>query len=266
MDRLGKRHISNGRFRSPLGLCVILFLAVASSAHTADDERAKRVLMISTASRFSPGSGVVEQNIVNKLQELGPRRIEFYSEYLDIIRFPSASYQRLFRDYLHVKYADQPPDLLMLIYVGNLVVAEKFLGQVFPGVQIVLAGLTEEEVPVGKFGSHVSGIAQGTDLRGTMELILRLKPETRRIVVIAGTAEVDRITLSRAKEAAQSLTDRAKFDFWSDRSMADVRQAVKSLPAQTAILLTRMYRDAAGGAFIPAGAPPVHGSPTKGHP
>lgn len=84
-----------------------------------------------------------------------------------------------------------------------------------------------------------------------MELILRLQPETRRVVVVAGTAEVDRMTLSRAKEAARPFTDRARFDFWSDRSMAEVRQAVKALPPQTAILLTRMYRDAAGEAFIP---------------
>jgi hypothetical protein len=30
-----------------------------------------------------------------------------------------------------------------------------------------------------------------------------------------------------------------------------MRQAVKTLPAQTVILLTRLYRDAAGEAFIP---------------
>ncbi len=252
MDRTGTTHISTPRFLGRLvPLCIIVFLAAAISANAAGAERARRVLMISTGSRLSPGFGIVEQRIFDTLQQLEPGRIEFYSEYLDIIRFPSQSYQRLFRDYLHEKYADQRPDLLILNYVGNLVVAEKFLDQLFPGINILLAGLTEEDIPAGELGSRASGLAQRTDLRGTMELILRLQPETRRVVVVGGTAEVDRMTLSRAKEAARSFADRVKFDFWSDRSMAEVRQAVKALPPKSAILLTRMYRDAAGEAFIP---------------
>jgi PAS domain S-box-containing protein len=252
MDQTDTSHVLTAHFLRPLvALCVILFLVAISSANAADAGRAKRVLMISTGSRLSPGFGIVEQRIFDTLRQLEQGRIEFYSEYLDIIRFSSESYQRLFRDYLHEKYADQRPDLLILNYVGNLVVAEKFLGQLFPGVRVVLAGLTEEEIPAGELGSHVSGLAQRTDLRGTMELILRLQPEARRIVVISGTAEVDRMTLSRAQEAARSFTDRVEFDFWSERSMAEVRRAVRALPPQTAILLTRMYRDAAGEAFIP---------------
>jgi len=252
MDRIAKTYVSTLRCLGRLvALCIVVCLVAVSSADATDAGRAKRVLMISTGSRLAPGFGLVEQKIFDTLQQLGSRRIEFYSEYLDIIRFPSASYQRLFRDYLHEKYADQHPDLLILNYVGNLVVAEKFLRQLFPGVRVVLAGLTEEEVSAGQFGNDVSGIVQRTDLRGTMELILRLQPETRRVVVIGGTAEIDRITLNRAQAAARSFTDRVKFDFWSDRSMAEVRQAVKALPPQTAILLTRMYRDAAGEAFIP---------------
>ena len=252
MDRTGKSHISNTHFLGRLvALCIVVCLLAVSSANAGDAGRAKRVLMISTGSRVSPGFGLVEQRIFDTLQQLGSRRVEFYSEYLDIIRFPSATYQRLFRDYLHEKYAEQPPDLLILNYVGNLVVAEKFLRQLFPGVRVVVAGLTEEEVSPGQFGNHVSGIVQRTDLRGTMDLILRLQPETRRVVVIGGTAEIDRITLGRAEAAARSFTDRVNFDFWSDRSMAEVRQGVKALPPHTAILLTRMYRDAGEEAFIP---------------
>lgn len=232
-------------------LCLVIVLSTVSAANAADAGRAKRVLMIATASRFSPGLGVAERNIVATVRRLIPARIEFYSEYLDIIRFPTKSYGRLFRDYLHEKYAGQRPDLLILIYVGHLMVAEKFLSEFFPGVQILVAGLTEEEIPIDQLGSHVSGMAQRTDLRGTMELILRLQPETRRIVVIGGTSEVDRITLRRAEAAARSVAGRVKFDFWTDRSMAEVRRDVKTLPPRTAILLTRMYEDVAGEAFIP---------------
>ena len=110
-----------------------------------------------------------------------------------------------------------PPDLLILFYVGNLVVAQKLLGQIFPGVPIVAAGLTEEEVPVGRLSNHLSGLAQRVDARGTIDLILRLQPETRRIVIIGGTAEVDRSVLNRVREATRWFVGRVEFDFWTDR-------------------------------------------------
>jgi PAS domain S-box-containing protein len=252
MDQIGKSYIAITRVVCRLmAISMIALLATASSANAADPGRAKRVLMISTGSRISPGFLAYERNFIDTLRRLAPARVEFYSEYLDIVRFPSKSYQRLFHDFLNEKYADQRPDLLAFNFVGNLVVAEEFLHQLFPGVKVLLAGLTDEEISEGQLGSGVTGIVQRTDLRGTMELILRLQPKTRRIIVIGGTADVDRLTLTRAEAAARSFTDRVKFDFWSDRSMAEVRRDVKTLPSRTAILLTRMYRDAAGGAFIP---------------
>ena len=252
MGRADENHILITYFlRRAVCLCTVAVLTALSSTHAADGERAKRVLMISTGSRISPGFGAYERSFAATLQELAPARIEFYSEYLDIVRFPSESYQRLFHDFLYEKYADQHPDLIALNFVGNLAAAEKFLRRLFPGVTVLLAGLTDEKVSKQQFGSHISGIVQGSDFRGTMELILRLQPEIRRIVAIGGTADVDRMAMSRAKIAARSFEDRVKFDFWSDRPMVEVRRDVKMLPPQTAILSMRMYRDAAGEAFIP---------------
>ena len=144
--------------------------------------------MISTGSRFSPGFPIAEQSAIDALRQARPGQIEFYAEHLDIIRFSSDSYHRLFHDYLYEKYAHYPPDLLILFYVGNLLVAQKLLGQIFPGVPIVAAGLTEEEIPIGRLSKNLSGLAQRVDASGTIDLILRLQPETLRIVVIGGTA------------------------------------------------------------------------------
>ncbi len=52
-------------------------------------------------------------------------------------------------------------DLLrILFFIGNLEVAENLLRGIFPGVPVVATGLTEEEVPTGRFGNRVAGIAQ----------------------------------------------------------------------------------------------------------
>jgi hypothetical protein len=61
-------------------------------------------------------------------------------------------------------------------------------------------------------------------------LALRLQPETRRIVVIGRTAEVDRHVISRAQQAARSFPAPVEFDFWTNRSMSEITQTVRSLP------------------------------------
>jgi PAS domain S-box-containing protein len=231
-------------------LCVTVCLVATGGAHASESGPAKRVLLISTGSRLSPGFALVDQGVLEALAKIPSGRVETYAENLDILRFPTERFQRIFTEYLTEKYAEQPPDLIILVFVGNLGIAGKLLQQLFPGTPVIVAGFTEEEVRLEQFGSLVSGIAQRVDPRGTLELILRLQPETRRIIVIGGTAEVDRSVLNRVKDAASSFAGRIEFDFWDNRSMAELRQAVAALPPQTAILFSRMFRDGAGQAVI----------------
>src|SRR6266481_9348513 len=231
-------------------LAAVVCLIVTSGAYAAQEGPAKRVLLISIGSRFSPGFALVDQAVLEALQKIESRTVEVYPENLDILRFPADRFQRIFGDYLKEKYAEQPPDLVILVYIGNLGTAGKLLQQLFPATPVIVAGFTEEEVPLAQFGSLVSGIAQRVDPGATIELLLHLQPETRRIVVIGGTAEVDRSVFNRVKDAARSFARRVEFDFWDNRSMAELRQAVSTLPPQTAILFSRMFRDGAGQAVI----------------
>jgi len=137
-----------------------------ASANGADSERAKRVV-ISTGSRFSPSFALAEQNAIDQMTKVGTGRVDFYSEYLDIVRFPSESYQRIFQNYLQEKYADNPPDLLMFIYVGSLGITAKLLGQLFPAVPVVVIGLTEEKVATDQLSTLVTLLLSTTGLPGT---------------------------------------------------------------------------------------------------
>src|SRR5688572_13634955 len=232
-------------------LCALFISAGVTLASGADSDRPKRVLIISTGSRLAPGFMLVDQQLTRALAKV-PMPIETYAENLDIGRFPAERFGKIFSEYLTEKYAEQPPDLIILVYVGNLGIAGKLLQQLFPGTPVVVAGFTEEEVGTDQFGPFVSGIAQRVDPRATLDLMVRLQPETRRIVVIAGTAEVDGHVLDRVKEAARSFEGRIEFDFWDNRPLAELRQAVAVLPAQTAILFARMFRDGSGRPVISA--------------
>ncbi|HEX5607306.1 MAG TPA: hypothetical protein VFY96_12365, partial [Candidatus Binatia bacterium] len=178
------------------------------------------MLIISTGSRLAPGFDLVDQQLLHAFRKITSPRIETYAENLDLIRFPAEHFQRIFNEYLTAKYAGFPPDLVILVFVGNLRVPATMLPQLFPGTPIVVAGLTEEEFHPDQFSRLVSGLAQRVDPRANLELILRVQPEIRRVVVIGGTAEVDRQVLQRIKKAGDSFNERVAIDFWDNLSMA----------------------------------------------
>lgn len=236
-------------------LCLVAGTAAVDRAIGADSQRAnKRVLVISTGSRFSTGFPLAEQSALESLRQHYQGGLEFYSESLDIVRFPRDSYHRVFRDYLRDKYADDLPDIILLLYVGNLSLAESLLGQLFPDTPVVAAGLTEEEFPSGWLFERGSGVAQRSDPAGTIKLLLQLQPDIRQLILIGGTAEVDRQVMERAHQSARLFAGRLQVEVWNRRSMPDMLERVTSLPPRTAILFTRLYRDGAGGAYASAQA------------
>ena len=233
-----------------MALGLIFLLSTLALTVGAQEGRAKRVLIISTGSRFAPGFMLVDQQLLQALAKI-PGRIETYAENLDLVRFPSERYQRIFTEYLTGKYADNPPDLVILVFVGNLATPAKLLPRLFAGTPIIVAGLTEEEIRPDQFGGGLfSGLAQRLNPGANFELILRLQPEVRRVVVIGGTAEIDRQVLQRVREAAASFKERIAIDFWDNRIIGELRQAVKGLPRETVILFARMFQDAAGQALV----------------
>jgi signal transduction histidine kinase len=204
--------------------------------------------MIFNEGKDVPGNIMLEQAVRAEMQKAGSNRIEFLAEYLDASHFSDKEHFRLFQDYLGKKYAAQNLDLIMAFPSRDYRLAGELPDALFPDVPVVFVAVNELEVPqaISKFG--VTGIVQRFDLRGTLGLITRLQPDTRRVVVIGGTSDVDRATLGRIAEASLAL-EGVEFEFWTNRPMAEITDALKSLPEGTVVLLSPVLRDVNGQTF-----------------
>jgi signal transduction histidine kinase len=209
----------------------------------------KRVLMIFNESKDVPGNIVLEQAVRAEMQKPFTNQIEFLDEYLDASHFSDKEHFRLFQDYLDKKYAGQKLDLIMVFPSRDYRLATDLPGAVFPEVPVVFVAVNEMEVPEPVRKLKVTGIVQRFDLRGTLGLIMRLQPDTRRIVVIGGTSDMDRATLDRIEEASHAL-EGIEFDFWTNRPVAELPGAVKSLPEGTVVLLGTVINDVNGRTFF----------------
>ncbi|HKW30730.1 MAG TPA: ABC transporter substrate binding protein [Verrucomicrobiae bacterium] len=208
----------------------------------------KRVLMIFNESKDVPGNIVLEQAVRAEIQKAVTNRIEFLAEYLDASHFSDKEHFLLFQNYLGKKYAGQKLDLIMVFPSRDYRLAGELPDALFPDVPVVFVAVNEMEVPEAIRKLGVTGIVQRFDLRGTLGLIMRLQPDTRRIVVIGGTTDVDRATLGRIAEASRAL-EGVEFDFWTNRPVPELTRAVRSLPEGTAVLLSTVISDVSGQTY-----------------
>jgi signal transduction histidine kinase/ABC-type uncharacterized transport system substrate-binding protein len=234
-----------------LGFGFMCFSALDSRAQAPQSTPVSQpihVLMIFNESQDVPGNIVLEQAVRLEMQKLVTNRIEFSSEYLDARHFSDQEHFRVFQDYLGRKYAGQQLDLILVFPSRDYRLARELPNTLFPDVPVVFVAVNELEVPEAIARLGVTGIVQRFDLRGTLGLIMRLQPDTRRIVVIGGTNEVDRATLGRIAEASRAL-EGIEFEFWTNRPVADVPRTLRSLPEGTVVLISTVVSDASGQTY-----------------
>ncbi len=168
--------------------------------------------------------------------------IDFYTENLDASRFSDASHARAFREFLKQKYAGQNLDMVVAFMARDFNLTNELPPEVFARIPVVFVAISEMEIPDSLRKPGFSGIFQRFDVSGTLSLIFRLQPETHEVVVVSGVSQTDRLTLSRIQEVAQSL-DGIKFEFWTNRPLAQIGDGLATLPKGSAILLSTVQRD-----------------------
>lgn len=220
----------------------------AQNAQSQTNSQPKHVLMLFSEGKDVPGNIMQEQAVRAEMLKGSTNRIEFSSEYLDASHFSGKEHFRVFQNYIGKKYDGRNLDLVVAFPAQDYLLAGELPDALFPDVPVVFVAVNEMEVPLSISKLGVTGIVQRFDLRGTLGLIMRLQPDTRRVVVIGGTTQVDRAAQSRIAEEAQSL-EGVQFEFWTNRTAAELTGDVRSLPEGTVILLGTFLRDAAGQPF-----------------
>jgi hypothetical protein len=236
----------------------------AEGAPSPDNSRPKRVLMVFSEAKDLPGNAMMDHAAREEMQKHGTNRIEFFTENQDAGPFSDASHVRLFKDYLGEKYGGQNVDLVIAFMARDFGLVNELPATAFSNVPIVFTAISELEIPEDLSKRGYRGVVQRFDVPETIGLIFRLQPETRRVVVIGGTSPSDRLTLGRIEEVARTL-EGVEFQFWTNRSVAELRRTVGSLAEGTAILMSTVQRDATGLPFYTSQITPML-APASGAP
>jgi len=230
----------------------------------------KNVLVFYSHEREMAAYVALDHGLRAVLQPTAKHDVEFYTEYLDLMRFPNASGQQTLVNYLRVKYSDRKIDLIIVVSPLGLNFLLQHGEELFPGIPIVVTSVnirTLEKLPLKK---NITGIGVKREIGDTLDLALRVQPDTKRVVIPVGTSLIEKSWAADLHRSLRGYEDRVALTFLTDLPMRDILQELRVLPEHTIVLFSPLFfHDGAGQYFVPeealelisqASAAPVYGT------
>lgn len=226
-------------------LVVLCELGQVGSAWAADEH--KRVLVVYSTRRDAEFS-VVGESELPKILDFGlARNLDYYSEFIDVARFPDPSYRVAIGDFIRQKYQGLRFDLVIPLGDVAIEFVDSNRDRLFAETPIVyLANRRDTRIP-----ANASGFILERNLTDTLNLIERLQPDVKDIFVVTGAGAGDQQFERLAQTQFKPFESRFSFTYLTGLTVGDLEQRVAALPQHSAVYYLLMTEDGAGDKFHP---------------
>ena len=185
-------------------------------------------------------AGVREQ-----LQALTPP-VELQLDFLDTKRVqPSARYYQLTEDLLLAKYGQRAPTVLITADDDALDFALRLRNKHFPGTPILFSGVSSSRRAALQQAQPVGGVFDDLDVGESLQQMLRIRPQTQRVVVIH---DQSRTSLAQVETLHSRMAARpgATIEYLTNLPVAAMQQRLGQLSANDLVFALPFNRDADG--------------------
>lgn len=219
------------------------------SSALAQTKPIRRVLILNEAGTAYPGINLVDQGLRVALDN-APYKIEYYREYMETVLFPEQVEQQRFREFVLSRYRNRRPDVIVTVGPSPLKFMIEVHKKFFPDIPVVFC------LPNGILPGHpevdtdFTGVETSWEPSDTLHAAVRLKPDTRRVLVVGGgTSQMGKQTLAVVRQRLRSYTGSIEISYLTNCTMPDLLEQIRHLPPHTVILFIGLAQDAAGTRF-----------------
>ena len=251
---------------------IVLLLAVGSllvfAGLSAAPAPTEGVLVIHSNQRATPAAIVIENTLGKVVPDALRRPVELYSEYLDVEWASTEAYALAQAEFLRQKYRLRNIRVVVASAPAALQFTTRFRDSVLPGVPVVHVALPQDQLERLSLPADVVGRTVELDPKSTLELALRLHPDAKRLVIVVGAAERDRMWEQRLRKALAQLEKQPEVEYLAGLPTADVLRRLGALDKQTVVYTPGYFSDGTGRVITPrqsleliglASAGPVYG-------
>ena len=195
---------------------------------------------------------LINPTIQSALKDRWKSGLQIYDESLDHLRIPDEKYDAEMLQLLKRKYEGVHLDLIFAIGPPALRFLVKHQGELFLNTPIVFLSTDQSRVADLSLSSNITGVSAKVEVAPTLDLALRIHPQTKQVVVVAGQATQDKALFDLAQSELHRYEGNLTFTFLTDHTPEEIRQRLARLPDQTIVIFLSFNRDPAGISYVSA--------------
>jgi signal transduction histidine kinase len=161
---------------------------------------------------------------------------------MDSERIPDPQHDAALVDFLYRKYRHQHFDLVIAMRDAAWQFVRRYGDRLFPGTPIVFSS-TDPKVARRP---NSTGVIAEVNLRGTLDLVLKLQPEVTRVFVVSGASKRDKVYETLARSQLRSFEPRVKLTYLTGLPRAELERRVATLPERSIVYYLLFYQDGTG--------------------
>jgi signal transduction histidine kinase len=228
---------------------LLVALALAGIAH-ADEappppKSPLRVLMLFPGDLLMTWAQDQAENTSHAIAAAVPGRVEFFAEGLDGLRLPGTADENEFVALLLKRYAEIPPDLIVVHGPMEDFVARQ-RATLWPGTPLMVASQFAGPLSKAGYPEGIPGTSVSFDAARTLDIALRLQPDAKRVVVVGGSSEYSLGEVQRTVAALEPYRGRLDIESLVDLPMEEMKRRLAALPRDSIVFQLPIFRDAAG--------------------
>jgi len=223
----------------------VLFLILFSFFDAFSGNR-KKVLVLHSYHHGLRWTDNVNRGIREVMDSLG-NRVELDYEYLDTKRNPSEEYLKKIIELYDLKLQREKYDAIIVSDNNALSFVKNHGQKYFNKTPIVFCGINHFKDEMIEGISNITGVAEEVDWDGVINLILKTRPSTNKLVVIndnkTTTAKLNKLLMLELEQKYQGELD---FIYYEDLAINELIDNVQKIKGDTSILLLTFNKDKFG--------------------
>lgn len=213
----------------------------------------KFVLILHSYHQGYNWTNQVQQGITEgfKVKE-NPVFIDYRVEYMNSYDSRSGSYYQELANLYSKKYIKKP-DLIIAVDNNAVDFLKKYRNKIWGEVPIVFCGLNNFNESTLDGIDSISGIAEKTSIKETLEMVQSLQPLAKRFIFLYNSGITGQ-EVKKSIEDLKSLFPKIEFSFIADPSYPSLLSSLQKEGADTAVFLVGFLKDESGKLYsIPYG-------------
>ena len=226
--------------------CFILLLICCAHPLAAQAKELQKVLLLHS---YHSGYKWTDDITSAVKDEFYGKQVDLRIEHLDTKRYFTPQYLIQEKEFLLKKYTNTQFDVVLVSDNHALNFALAFRTELYPDTPIVFCGVNSFKPEMLQGQNNITGINESVGVRKTVDLMLSIHPQTKRIVVVNDDSVTATILEKTFKERTEGKYPSIEWLYTENLSTAELRELLLFLTPKDLVLLGVFFRDRNGRQF-----------------